>query len=285
MSILNKRIVFVGVDEHGNPIPVRIDKDGRIELSNQSESSSSLNVKDVDSNEYVDITALQDDQGEYVLRVVDAAPYIVEISRFDDATSSVKLLSEQFSEVLPFNTDRKYVSFANVTNDVILLSFGNNKPSIAIQPNSTFEMNSMNGNLYKGEIQAKKLSTSENLFNYELVKQGGIFPDRFSDSVARTYSHPLPVTAGKTYGIYVDDPEIRIRSVYAYKNSTSTNGTNIYPDGVYQSETFEVPEGHTHLAISFCKVNTSYNLTPQETKDAEINLTEQTLPLYVTEGV
>lgn len=285
MSILNKFLKIAGRDKNGNAKPIRTDSEGRIEISGQSSGGSSLNVKDVDSNEYVDITAIQDDQGEFVLRVVDAAPYIVEISRFDDATSSEKLLSEHFSEILPFNTDRKYVSFANVTNDVVLLSFGDNKPSVAIQPNSSFEMSAMNGNLYKGEIQASKLSASENLFIYDLIKQGGVFSDRFSDSLARTYSHPIPVTAGKTYGIYVDDPEIRIRNIYAYRNSTSTNGTNILPDGVYEAETFKIPEGRTHIAVSFCKTNTSYNLTPQETKNAEIKLTEQTLPLYVTEGV
>jgi len=285
MSILNKFLKIAGRDKNGNAKPIRTDSEGRIEISGQSSGGSSLNVKDVDSNEYVDITALQDDQGEYVLRVVDAAPYIVEISRFDDATSTEILLSEQFSEILPFNTDRKYVSFANVTNDVVLLSFGNNNPSIAIQPNSSFEMSAMSGNLYKGEIQAAKLSESVNLFDYDLLKQGGVFSDRFSDSYARTYAHPIPVTSGKTYGVYIDDPEIRIRSVYAYKNSTSTNGTHILLDGIYESETFKIPEGHTHLAVSFCKSNTSLNLTPQETKNAEINLTEQTLPLYVTEGV
>src|SRR5690625_2631488 len=285
MSILNKFLKIAGRDKNGNDKPIRTDSEGRIEIVGQTSGGSSLNVKDVDSNEYVDITALQDDQGEYVLRVVDAAPFIVEISRFDEVTSTEKMLSEQFSEILPFNTDRKYVSFANVTNDVVLLSFGNNKPSISIQPNSSFEMSAMKGNLYKGEIQAAKLSSSVNLFNYDLLKQGGIYSDRFSDSLLRTYAHPIAVTAGKIYGVYVDDPDVRIRSVYAYRNSTSTNGTNILPDGVYQAETFEIPEGHTHLAVSFCKVDTSANLTPQETKNAEINLTEQTLPLYVTEGV
>ena len=285
MSILNKFLKIAGRDENGNAKPIRTDSEGRIEISGQSSGGSSLNVKDVDSNEYVDITALQDDQGEYVLRVVDAAPYIVEISRFDVATSSEKLLSDQFISILPFNVDRKYVSFANVTNDIVLLSFGDDKPSVAIQPNTSFEMTAMKGNLYKGEIQAAKLSSSTNLFNYDLLKQGGVFSDRFSDSLARTYSHPIAVTAGKTYSINVNDENVRIRSIYAYRNSTSTNGKNILPDDVYQSETFQIPEGYTHLAISFCKVDTSANLTPQETKNAEIILTEQTLPLYVTEGV
>lgn len=284
MSILNKFLKIAGRDKNGKAKPILTDSEGRIEISGAN-GGGSLNVKDVDTGKLVDVTALQDDQGEFVLRVVDAAPFIVEISRFDETTSREKLLSEQFSEILPFNTDRKYVSFANITNDVVLLAFGDSKPSVAIQPNSSFEMNSMNGNLYKGEIQAAKLSDSDNLFNYDLIKQGGIYSDRFSDSLTRTYAHPILVTAGKTYGVYVNDPDVRIRSVYAYRNSTSTNGTNILPDGVYQAETFTIPEGHTHLAVSFCKSDTSLNLTPEETKDAEINLTEQTLPLYITEGV
>lgn len=232
------------------------------------------------------LSVVKDDEGNGVLRIVDAAPYIVEISRFSTVRHESVNVGGSSINLLALNANRKYALIRNFSNKNMFLALGATaelNKGIVLSPNEQYEISAMKGNLYKGDINAICDTTETNLFNKDIIVQGGVLGYGFSTNPARTYAHPIPVTAGKTYRASIVHETIRIRNIYAY-TMTTQDGTEILGDDLKTEFTFTIPAGHVAISISFAKTDTAAYLTPEETKQADIQLVELDSPILVTEG-
>ena len=113
-----------------------------------------------------------------------------------------------------------------------------------------------------------------NLFDYSVLKQGGISPAGHSTSSKRTTAYPIILEPTKNYMIKIVSENIRIRSIIRYKTESINNGIYILTDGVYTEHQFTVPTGTIKIAISFCKTDTDLDITVEETNSAKILLWE-----------
>lgn len=292
MSILNKVMRVAGRDEQGRTKPLQTDDEGKLKVKVDGMSgdlSSSMKAIDIDSGELKTVSAISDDQGEYVLRVVDAAPFLVEVSRFDEARNGEVLIAPMHVNLLPFNANRKFVAVSNMSDHIAYLSFGKEASKgmgIPILPKQTYEMSAMRGNLFKGEINAASNAEVMNLFDKSNIEQGGLLLTGHTTSLTRTRSYPIPVEPNTTYTILVKSNKVRIRSILDYSTQNSvSNGRYLLTDTVVTSCTFTTNSDAVVAAISFCKENITENLTVQETKDAEIYLVKNEEKLIITEGV
>lgn len=233
------------------------------------------------------LSVVKDDEGNGVLRIVDAAPYIVEISRFSTVRHELVNVGGSSINLLALNANRKYALIRNFSNKNMFLALGATaelNKGIVLFPNEQYEISAMKGNLYKGDINAICDMTEVNLFNKDIIVQGGVLGSSFSTNPARTRAHPIPVTAGKTYRVSIVHETIRIRNIYAYTDMTTQRGTGILGDDLRTELTFTIPAGHVAISISFAKTDTDAYLTPEETKQADIRLVELYSPILVTEG-
>lgn len=233
------------------------------------------------------LSVVKDDEGNGVLRIVDAAPYIVEISRFSTVRHKSVNVGESSINLLALNANRKYALIRNFSDKNMFLALGATaelNKGIVLFPNEQYEISAMKGNLYKGDINAICDTTETNLFNKDIIVQGGVLGSAFSTNPARTRAHPIPVTAGKTYRVSIVHETIRIRNIYAYTDMTTQQGTGILGDDLRTELTFTIPAGHVAISISFAKTDTDAYLTPEETKQADIQLVELSSPILVTEG-
>lgn len=233
------------------------------------------------------LSVVKDDEGNGVLRIVDAAPYIVEISRFSTVRHKLVNVGRSSINLLALNANRKYALIRNFSNKNMFLALGATaelNKGIVLFPNEQYEISAMKGNLYKGDINAICDMTETNLLNKDIIVQGGVLGSSFSTNPARTRAHPIPVTAGKTYRVSIVHETIRIRNIYAYTDMTTQRGTGILGDDLKTELTFTIPAGHVAISISFAKTDTTAYLTPEETKQADIQLVELDSPILVTEG-
>lgn len=233
------------------------------------------------------LSVVKDDEGNGVLRIVDAAPYIVEISRFSTVRHKLVNVGESSTNLLALNANRKYALIRNISDKNMFLALGATaelNKGIVLFPNEQYEISAMKGNLYKGDINAICDMTETNLFNKDIIVQGGVLGYGFSTNPARTYAHPIPVTAGRTYRVSIVHETIRIRNIYAYTDMTTQHGTEILGDDLKTEFTFTIPAGHVAISISFAKTDLDAYLTPEETKQAYIQLVELNSPILVTEG-
>ena len=103
-------------------------------------------------------TIIKDNEQNDVIRTVDAAPYIAEIAEYKTPTHISVNVSSSTSVVLPSNVLRKYTLIMNNSDEPIYLAFGNSAQvnfGICLPTKySSYEMSAMQGNLYKGVIQA-----------------------------------------------------------------------------------------------------------------------------------
>jgi len=234
------------------------------------------------------LSVVKDDEGNGVLRIVDAAPYIVEISRFSTVRHKSVNVGGSSINLLALNANRKYALIRNFSNKNMFLALGATaelNKGIVLFPNEQYEISAMKGNLYKGDINAICDMTETNLFNKDIIVQGGVLGSSgFSTNPARTRAHPIPVTAGKTYRVSIVHETIRIRNIYAYTDMTTQRGTGIMGDNLRTEVTFTIPAGYVAISISFAKTDITEYLTPEETKQADIRLVELDSPILVTEG-
>ena len=104
------------------------------------------------------LTVEIDNNGEAILRVVDAAPVISEISSFENSTQISANVTSTSTLVLPQNTLRKYAVITNNSEGPVFISFGINaeiNKGICLPTKyTTYEMTGMKGNLFKGGIHA-----------------------------------------------------------------------------------------------------------------------------------
>lgn len=103
-------------------------------------------------------SVIKDNEQNDVIRMVDAAPYIAEIAEYKTPTHTSINVTTTTSVVLAANTLRKYTIIVNNSDDPIYLAFGNSAQvnlGICLPTKySSYEMSAMQGNLYKGAIQA-----------------------------------------------------------------------------------------------------------------------------------
>ncbi len=196
-------------------------------------------------------------------------------------------VGESSTNLLALNANRKYALIRNFSNKNMFLALGATaelNKGIVLFPNEQYEISAMKGNLYKGDINAICDTSETNLFNKDIIVQGGVLGSGFSTNPARTYAHPIPVTAGRTYRVFIVHETIRIRNIYAYTDMTTQHGTGILGDNLKTELTFTIPAGHVAISISFAKTDLDAYLTPEETKQAYIQLVELNSPILVTEG-
>ena len=233
------------------------------------------------------LSVVKDDEGNGVLRIVDAAPFIVEISRFSTVRHESVNVGRSSINLLAFNANRKYALIRNISDKNMFLALGATaelNKGIVLLPNEQYEISAMKGNLYKGDINAICDTSETNLFDKDIIVQGGVSRSGFSTNPARTYAHPIPVTAGRTYRVSIVHETIRIRNIYGYTDMTTQQGTEIVSDTSRRELTFTIPTGFVAIAISFAKTDPDAYLTPEETKQADIQLVELDTPILVTEG-
>lgn len=125
--------------------------------------NSEIIAVDPNTGDKVKLTAMQDDGGDWVLRVVDSAPFIVEVSHFDTPTHTEINVNVTSTQLLAENLNRKYVLIINNSDTEIFISLGvtavANKGILLMSKGSAFEISSMAGNLYTGVINAIHNST------------------------------------------------------------------------------------------------------------------------------
>ena len=235
------------------------------------------------------LSVMEDDSGQFVLRVVDAAPFLVEYGKFDNAIHTSHSFDGRSKKILNANADRKFVSFTNISENNIYLSLGANANfgnGMLLKPNQTYEMSTMRGNLFKGDIYgiSEENFSGQNLFDKTLLSQGGLFPSSGqSDNPRRVTSFPYSLVIGKKYRVAINHETIRIRNITGYDSVDFDNGWAIVWDGVYEEKVFT--PNRPLVGISFCKVDINENLTPSEVAEAEITLFALAPSLLVTEGV
>ncbi len=114
-------------------------------------------VVDPVTGDAVSITAIKDDNDKYVLRVVNAAPYLHEISQYETPTHTQVSVADTSTQVVSANSLRKYLLIQNDTESKIYVAFGGAavaEQGIAINAGESYTMSAMQGNLYKGAINA-----------------------------------------------------------------------------------------------------------------------------------
>lgn len=119
------------------------------------------------------ISVLEDDGGLHVLRVVDAAPFIVEISKYTTPAHTSVNVTTNTTAVLAANANRKYALITNFSDTEIFLALGGNAVAnigiVLLSKGSSYEISAMAGNLYLGAINAIHASTGNKVV---LVTEG-----------------------------------------------------------------------------------------------------------------
>ena len=293
MGIIDKMLKIAGRDSNGFARPIKTNEDGNLEVilkgsDGGTSISGVLTVKDIDSEENSVITGMKDDNGNCVLRVVDSAPFLVEVSQFDVSSQKTVGLGKLSLNILDINVDRKFVHISNLSDTHVFLGLGMTaelNKGVSIPPHSTYEISAMKGNLYKGFITAIADETGfVNIFDKNNITQGGVNITGHSTSSTRTKAYPISVEANTTYTIKINSDNIKLRNIVEYNTSDISSGEWILEDTKLNQYTFKTGAHTTRIAISFCKEDISENLTVDETKTAGIFLFKSEIVLSICEG-
>lgn len=257
--------------------------------------ASGGNVVDKESGAPVSLSSVKDNDGKSVLRIVDSAPFLLEYGRFDEAVHNRLNIFGINEQVLAENPSRKYLCISNLSTDTpVYIHFNSVEDSsgIILGAKENYEMSTLKGNLYHGDVFVQSSGGFVNLFDDTLVEQGGATSTGRSSSLIRTRIHPLEVSADTVYKISVPEEEdVYIRSVVLYDTANSTSGTGAYDGATYLMDTqlkectFMTDSDTVEIAVSFCKSDLAAEITPQETKDAGILIVKSDAEINITEGV
>lgn len=111
------------------------------------------------------------------------------------------------------------------------------------------------------------------LFEPSLLKQGGLTSSGATNSLTRTHAYPIKVKPStRYYFVLPETNDIRIRSVWAYKNGNPFE--MIVRDTLVRGIDFYTPKDISEIAVSFAKVDINENLTVEETAGEVISLFE-----------
>jgi len=119
--------------------------------------SSTVNFAVTKTGQPVSVTTEEDEYGKSVLRVVDSAPFLAEITGFDNATHASVTVATTSVLALDANAIRKYALIENTSDQAVFLAYGiaaEGDKGIKLNPSEKIEMSAMKGNLYKGAINA-----------------------------------------------------------------------------------------------------------------------------------
>lgn len=257
--------------------------------------SSGGNVVDKESGAPVSLSSVKDNDGKSVLRIVDSAPFLLEYGRFDEAVHNRLNIFGINEQVLAENPSRKYLCISNLSTDTpVYIHFNSVEDSsgIILGAKENYEMSTLKGNLYHGDVFVQSSGGFVNLFDDTLVEQGGATTSGRSSSLIRTRIYPLEVSADTVYKISVPEEEdVYIRSVVLYDTANSESGTGAYDgatrlmDTQVKECTFMTDSDTVEIAVSFCKGDLAAEITPQETKDAGILIVKSDAEINITEGV
>lgn len=276
---MSKAMLFSGRDEFGVIRPIYVTHDGHVKID-------------------APYSYEEDDFGNPVLRVVDAAPYLVEYGMYDTLSSYKNAVTPAPSRVLDENAKRKYASIYNNGDGFIVLSAGNegSESGIVIAPHERYEMSVLRGNLHRGAMYLCALDVAtQTVKNFV---QGGIGNSGFSESLIRTHTDYIPVSIpenGLGVAVSVESSIVSIRNVATFDVNhnlvTYQEGVDQrFPmmDGVYTKGSFTVTNPVVaYIAVSFCRsADTSVNLSPEDMTDTTLTI-KSTKPstAYIAEGV
>ncbi len=236
----------------------------------------------------------KDNEGKSVLRVVDAAPFLLEYGHFNEAEHNRLNIFGINEQVLAENPFRKYLCVSNLSADTpvyIHFNSAGDSSGIILGAKENYEMSTLKGNLYHGDVFVQSSGGFVNLFDDTLVEQGGVTSSGRSSSLNRSRIHPLTVSASTAYKVRVpEEKDIYIRSVVLYNTANSLSGKGAYDGETYLMDTkikectFMTNSDTVEIAVSFCKENLNAEITPQETIDAGVLIVKSDAVINITEG-
>lgn len=276
---MKKAMMFCGRDENGVARPVSVDENGVIKSSND------------DAPEY---SYILDDQNKKVLRIVDAAPYLLEYGQYNAMSGATVSVGIGATEILSENANRKYASVYNRGDGIVILSANTDGNGIAIPANSRYDMSVMNGNLYRGQMFANAVATSNQTIT--TFEQGGIGSNgTFSDSTKRTHTDYIAIDVpdgGVALNVKITSNNGVIRNICAYnasKQQTYWKDTSSFPagDGDYTEVSVIIPNTTVkYIAISFANAtnaDAAYSVSDMSSTTVSVSTGEPTT-VYVAEG-
>lgn len=239
------------------------------------------------------LSVAKDNEGKSVLRVVDAAPFLLEYGHFNEAEHNRLNIFGINEQVLAANPFRKYLCISNLSTDTpvyIHFNSADDSSGIILGAKENYEMSTLKGNLYHGAVFVQ--SSGGNLFDDTLVEQGGATTQNRSSSLIRTRIYPLKVSASTAYKISVpEEKDVYIRSVVLYGTANSLSGKGAYDGETYLMDTkikectFMTNSDTVEIAVSFCKEDINDEITPQETIDAGVLIVKSDAVINITEGI
>ena len=134
MSSNNKGVMMCGKDGNSYARAVAVDENGVLKMP---------------------FSSVTDDNNQKVLRVVDAAPFLVEYGVISELTTQEIAIPVGYTKIIDENADRKLLSMYNNSADPISISPAASGMGIIIKAGERYDMSAMNGNLYQGELYAK----------------------------------------------------------------------------------------------------------------------------------
>ena len=226
MSENKKGVMMCGMDENKYARAVSVDENGVIQMP---------------------FSCVTDDNNKQVLRVVDAAPYLVEYGVVSSLITQSKTISTGYTKILDENSDRKFASLYNNSSDPMTVTPAASGIGIIVKAGERYDMSAMNGNLYQGEMYASMLGNTETQITS--FSQGGIQADgSFSSSAKRTHTDYIGVTVpsdGLEVTVSINSgTSATIRNVCCY----DTNHAGTYYDPDSQSNIFPVSDGDRQSA-------------------------------------
>lgn len=273
---MSKAIMFCGRDNGGIVRPINVLEDGSVKLP---------------------YSHVEDDNGDRVLRVVDAAPYLVEYGMYDTAVNSKHVVPPAATKVLEENANRKFVSVYNRGSAFLALSAGDegSESGIIIAPNERYEMSVLRGNLYRGAMHLCTLD--EKAQKITAFSQGGIGNGGFSDSTNRTHTDYIPVDVseqGLCVAVSVESSVAAIRNVAAFDENKQLVTYNpdivasfpVY-DGEYHSASFVLTnKAVKYIAVSFCRAGYTSTALSVDAMSGTVLTIKKALPstAYIVEG-
>lgn len=272
---MKKAMMFCGRDENGVVRPVSVDENGVIQSAS-------------------DISYTLDDQNKKVLRIVDAAPYLLEYGQYNTMSGAAVSVGPGATEILSENANRKYASVFNDSNGIVILSANTDGNGIVIPANSRYDMSVMNGNLYRGQMFANTIATSNQTIT--TFEQGGIGGDgTFSNSEKRTHTDYIAIDVpdgGVALNVKITSNNGVIRNICAYdsnKQATYYKNNKYFPaeDGAYTEVSVIIPNTTVkYIAISFANAtsaNATYSVSDMSSTTVIVSTGVPTT-VYIAEG-
>lgn len=281
---MSKAIMFCGRDESGVVRPVSVNTEGAVKFDGGTGSGMQYSY-------------VEDDDGKPVLRVVDAAPYLVEYGMYNTLTSKAHDITPSPAQVVDENAERKYLSIYNNGDGFISLSTGDvgSVAGIVIAPHERYEMCVARGNLYRGAMYLCALDVAT-----QTVKdfiQGGIGNSGFSESLTRTHTDYIPVSIpenGLGVAVEVESSVASIRNLATFDANHNLvvyqeDGNYKFPmtDGVYTEGRFIITNpAVAYIAVSFCNAaDTTSNISPDDMSDTVLTIKQMaSSTAYIAEG-